>query len=139
MPRITPNLWFDTEAEEAAHFYVSVFPNSEITSISRYNEAGPRESGTVLTVDFVLDGISVNAWDSTHPYSTTETGPEALTRALASWSNPEIRPEHREELLNFAQRTEGLATANWEKGPYRAMRQNALLQLIGISPDLLLQ
>jgi uncharacterized protein (DUF1800 family) len=90
-------------------------------------------------VDFVLDGISVNAWDSTHPYSTTETGPEALTKALASWSNPEMRPEHREELLNFAQRTEGLATASWEKGPYRAMRQNALLQLIGISPDLLLQ
>jgi hypothetical protein len=90
-------------------------------------------------VDFVLEGISVNAWDSTHPYSPTENAPEALNKALASWSNPEMRPEHREELLDFAQRTEGLATASWEKGPYRAMRQNALLQLIGISPDLLLQ
>src|SRR4051812_11973537 len=56
MPRLTPNLWFDTEGLEAAEFYVSVFPNSEITHVSRYGEAGPGETGTVLTVDFVLDG-----------------------------------------------------------------------------------
>ena len=56
MPRIIPNLWFDTEAEEAARFYVSIFPSSEIRDITRYGEAGPGEPGTVLTVDFVLDG-----------------------------------------------------------------------------------
>ncbi|MYV56432.1 VOC family protein [Streptomyces sp. SID3212] len=56
MPRITPNLWFDTQAEEAAEFYVSVFPNSKIKNISYYGEAGPGEAGTVLTVEFVLDG-----------------------------------------------------------------------------------
>jgi predicted 3-demethylubiquinone-9 3-methyltransferase (glyoxalase superfamily) len=56
MPRITPNLWFDTESQEAAEFYVSVFPNSEITNITHYNAAGPRPAGEVLTVDFVLDG-----------------------------------------------------------------------------------
>ncbi len=56
MPRITPNLWFDTEGLEAAEFYVSVFPNSKITNVSYYGEAGPREAGTVLTVDFELDG-----------------------------------------------------------------------------------
>lgn len=56
MPQITPNLWFDTQAKEAAEFYVSVFPNSEIANVSYYGEAGPREAGTVLTVDFVLDG-----------------------------------------------------------------------------------
>ena len=56
MPGITPNLWFDTEAEDAAKFYVSVFPNSEIRQVSRYGDAGPREAGMVLTVDFVLDG-----------------------------------------------------------------------------------
>ena len=89
------------------------------------------------TVDFVLDGISVDAW--TTPYSQTETAEEAVARALASWGNPELRPEHRAELLAFAQRAEALITASWEKGPYRALRQNALLQLIGISPDLLLQ
>ena len=61
MPRITPNLWFDTESLEAAEFYVSVFPNSEIRDVSHYNEAGPRPAGTVLTVDFVLDGQEFTA------------------------------------------------------------------------------
>ncbi|MEV8565355.1 VOC family protein [Streptomyces sp. NPDC051322] len=63
MPRITPNLWFDTESEEAAHFYVSVFPNSKIKNITYYGEAGPRPAGMVLTVDFTLDGqdyIAIN-------------------------------------------------------------------------------
>ncbi len=61
MPRITPNLWFDTEGEEAAEFYVSVFPNSEIRNVLYYGEAGPRPAGTVLTVDFVLDGQEYTA------------------------------------------------------------------------------
>jgi predicted 3-demethylubiquinone-9 3-methyltransferase (glyoxalase superfamily) len=61
MPRITPNLWFDTEGEEAAKFYVSVFPNSDITNVSYYGDAGPRPAGTVLTVDFVLDGQEFTA------------------------------------------------------------------------------
>jgi predicted 3-demethylubiquinone-9 3-methyltransferase (glyoxalase superfamily) len=56
MPRITPFLWFDTEAEEAAEFYCSIFPNSKITSVSHYTEAGPRPAGMVMTVAFVLDG-----------------------------------------------------------------------------------
>jgi uncharacterized protein (DUF1800 family) len=90
-------------------------------------------------VDFVLDGISVDAWDDEHPYSPTETAEEALARALASWGSPELRPEHQAELLDFARRAEGLIGAEWEYGPYRALRQNALLQLIGISPDLVLQ
>jgi len=61
MPRITPNLWFDTEGEEAARFYASVFPNSEIKNVSYYGDAGPRAAGTVLTVDFVLDGQEFTA------------------------------------------------------------------------------
>ncbi|MDJ0343614.1 VOC family protein [Streptomyces sp. H10-C2] len=61
MPRITPNLWFDTQSEEAAEFYVSVFPNSEIKSITHYGEAGPGVPGSVLTVDFVLDGQQYTA------------------------------------------------------------------------------
>lgn len=55
-PKITPNLWFDTEAEEAANFYISVFKNSRIVSTSHYTEAGPREAGMVMTVEFELDG-----------------------------------------------------------------------------------
>jgi predicted 3-demethylubiquinone-9 3-methyltransferase (glyoxalase superfamily) len=54
--KITPNLWFDTEAEEAADFYVSVFKNSRIVNVARYTEAGPRPAGTVMTVEFELDG-----------------------------------------------------------------------------------
>ncbi len=61
MPAITPNLWFDTQGQEAAEFYVSVFPNSEIRHILHYGEAGPREAGAVLTVDFVLDGQAFTA------------------------------------------------------------------------------
>jgi predicted 3-demethylubiquinone-9 3-methyltransferase (glyoxalase superfamily) len=61
MPRITPNLWFDTESEQAAEFYVSVFPNSGIKMVSYYGEAGPGPAGTVLTVDFTLDGEEFTA------------------------------------------------------------------------------
>ncbi|MGZ8752918.1 MAG: VOC family protein, partial [Acidimicrobiia bacterium] len=61
MPRITPNLWFDTEGKEAADYYVSVFPNSEITNVTYYGEAGPGPVGTVLTVDFLLDGQEYTA------------------------------------------------------------------------------
>jgi predicted 3-demethylubiquinone-9 3-methyltransferase (glyoxalase superfamily) len=54
--KITPNLWFDTEAEEAAAFYVSVFKDSRIVNKSHYSDAGPREAGMVMTVDFELNG-----------------------------------------------------------------------------------
>jgi predicted 3-demethylubiquinone-9 3-methyltransferase (glyoxalase superfamily) len=54
--KIVPNLWFDTQAEEAANFYVSVFENSRILRVAHYNDAGPREKGMVLTVEFELDG-----------------------------------------------------------------------------------
>jgi hypothetical protein len=87
--------------------------------------------------DIVLDGISVSVWGQ--PYSTTETAEEAVARAIASWGSPALRPEHQAELLDFARRSEKLAGAGWQKGPFRAMRQNALLQLIGVSPDLILQ
>jgi predicted 3-demethylubiquinone-9 3-methyltransferase (glyoxalase superfamily) len=56
MKAITPCLWFDTEGEEAAEFYTSVFPNSKIREISRYGSAGPRREGMVMTVSFELDG-----------------------------------------------------------------------------------
>ncbi len=56
MQKITPCLWFDTQGEEAATFYTSVFPSSQITEIARYGSAGPRPEGTVMTVSFELDG-----------------------------------------------------------------------------------
>jgi predicted 3-demethylubiquinone-9 3-methyltransferase (glyoxalase superfamily) len=54
--RITPNLWFDGEAEQAAAFYLSVFKNSRIVNVTRYTEAGPGQAGTVMAVEFELDG-----------------------------------------------------------------------------------
>lgn len=56
MTKITPFLWFDTQAEEAANFYCSVFKNSRIVKISRYGEAGPGPQGSVMVVEFELDG-----------------------------------------------------------------------------------
>lgn len=54
--RIVTNLWFDTEAFQAAEFYCSIFPNSKIVDVLYYNEANPDRVGTVLTVNFELDG-----------------------------------------------------------------------------------
>jgi predicted 3-demethylubiquinone-9 3-methyltransferase (glyoxalase superfamily) len=56
MQKITPCLWFDTEGEEAAQFYTSIFPNSKIVETTRYGSAGPRDEGSVMTVLFELDG-----------------------------------------------------------------------------------
>ena len=56
LQKITPNLWFDDKAEEAATFYTSLFKNSKIDSISYYGEAGPRPKGMVMMVSFQLDG-----------------------------------------------------------------------------------
>ena len=74
MPRITPNLWFDTEGKEAAEFYCSIFPNSEITNVSYYTGAGPRPAGTVLTVDFVLDGQAITAINGGPHFTFDEAG-----------------------------------------------------------------
>jgi predicted 3-demethylubiquinone-9 3-methyltransferase (glyoxalase superfamily) len=56
MQNITPCLWFDTDGEDAANFYTSIFPNSKIQHIARYGSSGPRPEGTVMTVSFELDG-----------------------------------------------------------------------------------
>lgn len=55
-PQITPFLWFDNEAEDAANFYTSLFPNSRIVTVTHYGQAGPRPAGTVMTVAFELNG-----------------------------------------------------------------------------------
>lgn len=58
MPKLTPFLWFESQAEEAANFYVSVFPNSKIGQIARYPEGAPAPAGSVMTIAFELDGKS---------------------------------------------------------------------------------
>src|SRR4051794_23183178 len=54
--KITPNLWFDTEAEDAAKFYCSVFKDSRIVNVTHYGDAVPSKAGTVLTVEWELNG-----------------------------------------------------------------------------------
>lgn len=61
MKKITPFLWFNTEAEEAARYYTSIFKNSKITKVTHYPEGGMRPAGTVMTVAFELDGEEFTA------------------------------------------------------------------------------
>jgi predicted 3-demethylubiquinone-9 3-methyltransferase (glyoxalase superfamily) len=70
--RITPFLWFDGQAEEAANFYVSIFPNSKVGSTSRYGEAGPGPKGSVMTIAFSLDGLSFTALNGGPMFKFTE-------------------------------------------------------------------
>lgn len=72
MSRISPFLWFDTQAEEAAEFYVSVFKNSEILGVSRYGEGAPRPAGSAISVTFVLDGLEFQALNGGPEFHFTE-------------------------------------------------------------------
>jgi predicted 3-demethylubiquinone-9 3-methyltransferase (glyoxalase superfamily) len=67
MPEMTTCLWFDDQAKDAAEYYVRIFPNSKVTDIEYYGEAGPRPAGTVLTVSFEIDG---------RPFLALNGGPE---------------------------------------------------------------
>jgi predicted 3-demethylubiquinone-9 3-methyltransferase (glyoxalase superfamily) len=72
MHDITPCLWFDTDAEDAARLYTSVFPNSRITSTSYYGEGGMREAGMVMVVAFELDGRPFTALNGGPNYTFSE-------------------------------------------------------------------
>lgn len=72
MPRITPNLWFDDNALEAAEFYVSIFPNSRVTDVLHYTAAGPGPEGSVLSVNFELDGQPFTGINGGPVFSFTE-------------------------------------------------------------------
>jgi predicted 3-demethylubiquinone-9 3-methyltransferase (glyoxalase superfamily) len=72
MQKITPFLWFDTQAEEAVKFYASVFPNSKILKTARYGEAGPGPKGSVMTVEVELDGQRMIALNGGPHFKFTE-------------------------------------------------------------------
>jgi predicted 3-demethylubiquinone-9 3-methyltransferase (glyoxalase superfamily) len=72
MQKIHPFLWFDNQAEEAAKFYVSIFPNSKITTIARYGDGGPGPKGSVMTVAFQLDGHDFVALNGGPHFKFTE-------------------------------------------------------------------
>ena len=99
--KLTPCLWFDTEAEAAAKYYTSIFPNSRILDISHFGEAGPRPAGMVLTVSFELDG---------HEFTALNGGPEFKFNEAISF---QIRCETQDEVDQYwAKLTEG-----GEEGP----------------------
>ena len=72
MPKITPFLWFDSQAEEAASFYVSIFPNSKIGKVARYGKTGPGPEGSVLTIVFSLDGQEFTGLNAGPHFKFTE-------------------------------------------------------------------
>jgi predicted 3-demethylubiquinone-9 3-methyltransferase (glyoxalase superfamily) len=109
MQRITPCLWFDTEGEEAASFYTSVFKNSRIVDITHYGDAGPRPAGTVMTVTFELDGQEFVALNG---------GPEFKFNEAISF---QVSCETQEEVDEFWNRlTEGgePGPCGWLKDKY---------------------
>jgi predicted 3-demethylubiquinone-9 3-methyltransferase (glyoxalase superfamily) len=72
LQKIVTNLWFDTQAEEAAYFYTSIFKNSKINNVSRHPEGSMRPAGEVLTVDFELDGVPFTAINGGPAFNFTE-------------------------------------------------------------------
>jgi predicted 3-demethylubiquinone-9 3-methyltransferase (glyoxalase superfamily) len=85
MQKITPFLWFDSKAEEAANFYTSIFKNSKVAGTSRYGEAGPGPKGAVMSVTFELDGQKFMALNG---------GPQfTFTPAISFFVNCETQQE----------------------------------------------
>ncbi len=83
--KINPCLWFDTQGEDAARFYTSVFDNSRVTQVMHYGSAGPRPEGTVMTVEFELEGL---------PFIALNGGPEfTFTEAISLQVNCESQAE----------------------------------------------
>jgi predicted 3-demethylubiquinone-9 3-methyltransferase (glyoxalase superfamily) len=78
MPKIMPYLWFATEAEDAAKFYVSTFKNSKMGNVSRYTKAGPGPVGSAMTVEFNLDGRELMALNGGEPPSSQGQPPISL-------------------------------------------------------------
>ncbi|MGH7847137.1 MAG: VOC family protein [Candidatus Binatia bacterium] len=72
MQKITPFLWFDGKAEEAMNFYVSIFKNSRVVSVTRYGDAGPGPKGTVMTANFELNGQEFVALNGGPQFTFTE-------------------------------------------------------------------
>jgi predicted 3-demethylubiquinone-9 3-methyltransferase (glyoxalase superfamily) len=101
LSRITPCLWFDTEGEDAATFYTSIFERSRITDVARYGSAGPRPEGMVMTVAFELDG---------QPFVALNGGPDFSFSEAISF---QVRCESQDEVDHFWTKL----AAGGEEGP----------------------
>jgi predicted 3-demethylubiquinone-9 3-methyltransferase (glyoxalase superfamily) len=124
MSKITPFLWFDDKAEEAAKFYTSIFKNSKLRSIARYPEGSPAPAGTVMTVGFVLDG---------QPFTALNGGPIFKFNESISFV---VHCEGQEEVDEYWEKlSEGGASSQcgWLKDKYGVSWQivpNALIDML---------
>ena len=124
MHKITPFLWYDTQAEAAANFYCSIFKNSKITSIARYGDSGPGPKGSVMTVAFELDG---------QPFTALNGGPHfKFTEAVSFVVNCETQAEvdhYWDKLLEGGQPSQ----CGWLKdkyGPSWQIVPNVLMEML---------
>jgi predicted 3-demethylubiquinone-9 3-methyltransferase (glyoxalase superfamily) len=102
LSKITPCLWFDTQAEEAATFYTGLFEGSRITEVTHYGSAGPRPEGMVMTVEFELAG---------QPFTALNGGPEFTFDEAISL---QVACESQEEVDRFS---EALTADGGAQGP----------------------
>lgn len=102
MPRITPNLWCNGNAQEAVDFYLSVFPNSRITATAHYPEGAPGPAGEIMTIAFELDG---------EPFVAINAGPEFSFSEAVSF---EIRCADQDEVDRY---WDALTAGGGEEGP----------------------
>ncbi len=124
MQKITPFLWFDDKAEEAANFYTSIFKNSKILNIARYGEAGPGPKGTVMTVTFQLEGQEFMALNGGPHYT--------FSPAISFFVNCETQAEVDElwEKLSTGGREDRCAWLQDKFGVSWQIVPKALLELI---------
>lgn len=128
MQKITPFLWFDNKAEEAANYYVSIFKNSRIETIKRYGEAGPGPKGSVMIVKFTLEGQEFTALNG---------GPQfSFTPAISLFVNCETQAEVDQlwEKLSAGGRTDHCGWLTDRYGLSWQIIPAALMKLMG-DPD----
>ncbi len=89
-----------------------------------------------LIVTYALESRNFDPWDDANPYPSDEGAQAAMNKALGAWDWPPLRVEQHNELVRFSRNAYPASLADWERSPYRAMRENALRQLIAIGPDM---
>jgi predicted 3-demethylubiquinone-9 3-methyltransferase (glyoxalase superfamily) len=125
MPKITPFLWFDNNAEEAIHFYTSIFKNSKIGNVTRYGDAGPGPKGSVMSATFELEG---------QPFMALNGGPHfKFTEAISLFVSVDTQQEV-DELWDKLSAGGGKSQCGWLKDKFGLSWQiipKALGELLG--------
>src|SRR5205807_5936976 len=113
MKKINPFLWFDSEAEQAAKFYVGIFKNSKIGKIAHYGENGPRPKGSVMTVEFTLDRVDFVALNPESVRGSSSSPKRSPSRSTA-------RPRMRSIISgrNFPPMADRPGGAGWLKDKF---------------------